>query len=107
MVVKVPVAMNPQIRLVKLKHVVEAFTGSAGNVILEHPFLVNKAGDYTIGALMAHDNLWLYQLINVHNVAKFLVRKLFIVPPVVILSAPIFVDRDSTTDTKNVVAAKC
>lgn len=89
-----------------LKHVVEAFAGSAGNVILEQSLFMNESGNYTVGTFVTDYDSGLDKLVDIHDVAKFLVRKLFIVPPVVILSAPIFVNRYCPTNTKDVSTAK-
>jgi hypothetical protein len=105
-IIPVPVAMNPQIRLVNFEHVVETLPGGAGNVILELSLFVNHTGNHAVRTLVADDDLRLYKLINVHNVAKLSVAEFFVMPPIIPFSASVFVDGDSATYAENVIASE-
>ena len=107
MMIEMPVAMDPKVRLMNFKHVVETSSSYRRYVILVHTLRLTYAGNYRVWALVSDYYRWFYHFVNIHDIAKLTISQFLIMPPIVVFGTPVPVNGESSSNTKDVVATKC
>lgn len=101
--IKMPVTVNPEIRFVNVKKIVEKLSRDTRNVVL-HLILLTKNVIYNlIRALVSHNYRGFYCFIDFGQDEKFRIRKFFPFPPIETLRTKILIDRQSPANTEYAV----
>ena len=99
--IEVPVAVNPQVRLMNIHQVVQELTSDAWDIVLIHIFCTKNVSHHGLRAFMRDDDPRLRRLVRLSEFEELRVAKFLIRPPVEPLCTKVFIDRESTPNTEN------